>query len=202
MYTIYALIDPRDYTVHYVGQTTDVYKRFSDHVNGNSGNFIKTGWIAELRALNKMVIMETLEEVGSHEQALERETYWIKHFRALSEPLTNATHRAMIKKAKTIRLSARSGAEASPSLPSRQVSTPGLEKPEMPDLSGFLSRKDDYLLTKSQAELLITFYRNCGNINKSLEQIKNERGQGLGGRYTRHASYLLEQAGLKKKRGA
>jgi len=200
MYAIYALIDPRDYTVHYVGQTTDVYKRFSEHVNGNSGNFIKTGWIAELRTLNKMVIMETLEEVEDHERALQREGYWIKHFRVLSEPLANATHRAAIKKVKTVRLGARSGAEVAPSPLLIPVVTPDFEKPEVPDSSGFLSRKDDYLLTKLQAELLITFYMSCSNVNKSLEQIRDEKGRGLGGRYTRHASYLLEHAGLKKRR--
>jgi len=200
MYTIYALIDPRDYTVHYVGQTTDVYKRFSDHINGNGGNFIKTGWIAELRALNKMVIMETLEEVENHEHAIQREAYWIKHFRALSEPLANATHRAAMRKVKTLRSSVRRGVEVAPSLPSTQMTMLNVEKPDIPGLDGFLARENDYLLTRLQAGLLITFYSKCGNIGESLAQIRNNRGQGLGGRYFRHASYLLEQCGLKKKR--
>lgn len=64
----------------------------------------------------------------------------------------------------------------------------------------FLARGDDLLLSELQAELLKVFYRDCNNVNKSLEQIKNDRGQGLGGRYTRHASFILEQAGLKKRR--
>ncbi len=105
MYVIYALIDPRDNTVHYVGQTSDVYARFQQHINGN-GSLMKNAWIFELRAANKMVIMETLEEVETYQEAMEREAYWIKHFEMLREPLTNATHRAALKKIKREQLRA------------------------------------------------------------------------------------------------
>lgn len=64
----------------------------------------------------------------------------------------------------------------------------------------FQPRGDDLQLSEHQTELLLVHYRHCGNINKSLEQIRNDRGQGLGGRYYRHAAYLLEQHGLKKRR--
>jgi predicted GIY-YIG superfamily endonuclease len=98
MYTIYALIDPRDYTVHYIGQTSDVYKRFNQHISGNGGSLVKAAWIFELRALNKMVIMETLEEVETHDQAIEREAYWIRYFEALEEPIVNISHRGPLKR--------------------------------------------------------------------------------------------------------
>lgn len=97
MYVIYALIDPRDYTVHYIGQTSDVYKRFNDHIQGKGGSLVKTAWIFELRAVNRMVIMETLEEVETHEQALTREAYWIRYFEALKEPISNVSHRGPLK---------------------------------------------------------------------------------------------------------
>jgi predicted GIY-YIG superfamily endonuclease len=100
MYTIYALVDPRDYTVHYVGQTTDVYQRFNQHINGEGSSFTKNAWIFELRALNCMVIMETLEEVDTYQLSIEREAYWIKHFAMLKEPLFNVTHRAALKRVK------------------------------------------------------------------------------------------------------
>lgn len=100
MYVIYALIDPRDYSVHYVGQTTDVYQRFAQHLNANSSSFLKNAWIMELRALNRMVIMETLEEVSTYQLAVEREAYWIKHFEMLKEPLANVTHRASVRRVK------------------------------------------------------------------------------------------------------
>jgi predicted GIY-YIG superfamily endonuclease len=104
MYVIYALIDPRDNTVRYVGITEDVYKRFLDHLSGSSGNFAKNAWLFELRAANKMVIMETLEEVEGRQQALERETYWIKHFEMLKEPITNISQRSSPRKAKRTNL--------------------------------------------------------------------------------------------------
>lgn len=89
MYAVYALIDPRDNLVRYVGMTEDVYRRFSNHVNCSGGNYAKTAWIMELRELNKMVIMTTLEEVSERELALKREQYWINHFEMLGSPIMN-----------------------------------------------------------------------------------------------------------------
>ena len=179
MYVIYALIDPRDYTVHYVGQTTDAYRRFSDHINGNGGNFIKTGWIAELRTLNKMVIMETLEEVEDQEHALKREAYWIKHFRALSEPLANATHRATIKKARTIRMSA------------------SLHLAQDSSLDGaFIPGPRDGLVPTEKHDDLAYFYGKERDVKKALRSI------GVGNACFRHASFILESRGLKQARRA
>jgi predicted GIY-YIG superfamily endonuclease len=89
MYSIYSLVDPRDNTVRYVGMTNDVYRRFFDHINGSGGNYAKNAWIMELRALNKMVIMVTLEEVADRDLALGRERYWIQHFEMLGSPVMN-----------------------------------------------------------------------------------------------------------------
>jgi hypothetical protein len=93
MYFIYALIDPRYKAVRYVGQTRDVYKRFLKHINCSDSNFAKNAWLMELRSLNKMVIMETLEEVSNLEKALEREQYWIKHFQVTMHPVMNIQHK-------------------------------------------------------------------------------------------------------------
>jgi hypothetical protein len=64
----------------------------------------------------------------------------------------------------------------------------------------FVPREDDLLLSEVQGRLLEVWYQVNHNVEESLKQIRNERGQGLGSRYNRHASYLLEQAGLKKRR--
>jgi predicted GIY-YIG superfamily endonuclease len=89
VYVIYVLIDPRDNTVRYVGVTEDVSARFQQHINCAAANYAKNAWIHELRAANKMVIMQTLEEVEDRERALEREGYWITHFEMLREPVMN-----------------------------------------------------------------------------------------------------------------
>jgi predicted GIY-YIG superfamily endonuclease len=73
MYVIYALVDPRDNTVHYVGCTQNVYDRFIAHIQCSGNNYAKNAWIHELRTINKMVIMETLEEIEDRQQAEERE---------------------------------------------------------------------------------------------------------------------------------
>lgn len=104
MYVIYALVDPRDNTVHYIGITDDVYQRFMQHINCGSNNFAKNAWILGLRAANKMVIMETLEEVDTREQALIRETYWIKHFEMLKEPVMNVCQTTSPRQAKKTNL--------------------------------------------------------------------------------------------------
>jgi len=90
MYAIYALIDPRDNTVHYVGATDDVYRRFQEHINCCGRNFAKNAWILELRMANRMLVMKTLEEVESTEEAKVQEAYWIKHFEMLGESITNS----------------------------------------------------------------------------------------------------------------
>ncbi len=188
MYTIYALVDPRDYTVHYVGQTTDVYQRFTQHINGEGSSFVKNAWIFELRALNRMVIMETLEQVGNYQFSLEREAYWIKHFETLSEPLTNATHRLALKEIKKLQVQA-----------SRQIAiqaVAALEVKNRPDSSrdGYIPRGDDKFLPENLHDDLQYWYRKVGNVNDALAKmgITNSR-------YRRHAAYVLEQCGLKRR---
>lgn len=104
LYAIYALVDPRDNSVFYVGLTSDVYHRFVQHINCADTNFAKNARIMELRALNKMVIMETLEEVKGRTLAEEREGYWIKHFQMLREPVVNVSKTSSSRKAKKTNL--------------------------------------------------------------------------------------------------
>jgi predicted GIY-YIG superfamily endonuclease len=88
-YTVYALIDPRDYTTRYIGITDDVYARFAQHLRCDSENPEKDGWISELKAENAMLIMKTLETVQGVEHAREREKHWIHHYRFLGVHLYN-----------------------------------------------------------------------------------------------------------------
>jgi hypothetical protein len=66
----------------------------------------------------------------------------------------------------------------------------------------FQSKDDDLLLSGVQSGVLQLYYQECHNVNEALAQIRNEKGQGLGKRYARHASYILEQSGLKKVKRA
>lgn len=111
MYTIYALIDPRDNTVRYVGVTDNVYARFAQHMNCSGNNYPKNAWIHELRSMNMMLIMENLEQTEIREYAYEREQYWIQHFEMLHEPIVNISKTSSPRKSKKLNL--RSGRDIS-----------------------------------------------------------------------------------------
>lgn len=91
MYAVYALIDPRDDAVRYVGMTNDVYARFSQHVRCEGNNITKNMWITELRELNQMVIMRTIETVETLEEVRSREAYWIQQYLSQGSDLFNLT---------------------------------------------------------------------------------------------------------------
>lgn len=89
MYTVYALVDPRHDTIRYIGLTSDVYVRFSQHLQEKGINQAKQLWLNELKELQIMPIMRTLEVADSLERAREREAYWIQFYLKAGLPLTN-----------------------------------------------------------------------------------------------------------------
>lgn len=80
MYTIYALIDPRNDTTRYIGLTDNVYARFKQHVNGEDTNIHKVRWIRELKEQEQMLIMRRLEVTTTLSEARDREQYWIRKY--------------------------------------------------------------------------------------------------------------------------
>jgi hypothetical protein len=95
---IYALIDPRDDMVRYVGVTRDVYFRLSRHVKEAPKMDRKGAWISELGQLGlspELEILETVEleaieiDADIDVVALEREKYWIHEFLKSGAPLLN-----------------------------------------------------------------------------------------------------------------
>ncbi len=81
VYQIYALVDPRDKAVRYVGMSKDAQARLSGHLMGNYGNMHEGRWIRKLHENGLRPILEILETInaGSNSYALacEREIYWI-----------------------------------------------------------------------------------------------------------------------------
>lgn len=74
------------------------------------------------------------------------------------------------------------------------VDTSGANAEDVPNLGD-----GDYQLNDLQIRLFATYYEDCGSIAESLSRIKNDRGQGLGSRYSKHASWLVKTRGIKKK---
>jgi predicted GIY-YIG superfamily endonuclease len=60
-YIIYALIDPRDSSIRYIGITDNPDQRLKEHLRGRGGNPPKREWVYELRQLGLVPIMQPLE---------------------------------------------------------------------------------------------------------------------------------------------
>ncbi len=87
---VYALADPRDDSIRYVGYSSDPCKRFREHLRGKAdGNEEKEAWIAELRDAGTRPELVILEEVEDPRAVREREDRWILHHLHRGEPLTN-----------------------------------------------------------------------------------------------------------------
>jgi predicted GIY-YIG superfamily endonuclease len=74
-YTIYALIDPRDSSIRYIGITDNPDQRLKEHLRGRGGNPPKRNWVYELRQIGLVPIMQPLETGLSLPAALERESF-------------------------------------------------------------------------------------------------------------------------------
>jgi hypothetical protein len=61
---IYALVDPRDGTVRYVGFTTNMAARLVHHIEGKQPNKQMAAWRSELLALGAAPQMVLLEETS------------------------------------------------------------------------------------------------------------------------------------------
>lgn len=88
MSVIYALRDPRDGEVRYIGKCNILGKRLCAHRN-ERGDTRKCQWIAALGSIGLSPTIEALEAIDGDWQAAERR--WIAHYRALGADLCNHT---------------------------------------------------------------------------------------------------------------
>lgn len=85
---IYALVDPRDMTVRYIGKTVSPEDRLLAHLDATQNNGPLRRWILELSGLGRIPEMVTLEKCpGLAWEDAER--YWIAWFRSRSAELYN-----------------------------------------------------------------------------------------------------------------
>jgi hypothetical protein len=87
---IYALVDPRNNQVRYIGWTSkELEKRLSQHISEvNRFNTHKNNWIKNLFEYDLVPIIQIIEDT-IYERRTERESYWIKYYGR--ENLTNST---------------------------------------------------------------------------------------------------------------
>ncbi len=103
LYRIYAMIDPRDHAVRYVGVTSRKFKvrlanayaeyldapgRVAEHLRRKNGQPLLHEWACKLKRDGYTPIMKQVEIV-SRLQAFERETYWINYYASRGSNLLN-----------------------------------------------------------------------------------------------------------------
>lgn len=95
-YTIYALFDERNPdAVRYVGLSSDVVRRISEHLADARKNYKQTRkavWIRELLAVGLLPSWRALDIVETVEAAIAMERIRIMEFRQLGHAITNGTH--------------------------------------------------------------------------------------------------------------
>jgi len=92
-YYIYALIDPRDNLIHYVGMSNDAVTRFNWHLHGGFGNIRERDWLVNLQREGLSPILQILETIAVSKNVStvirDREQYWIQEMLRLGHPLLN-----------------------------------------------------------------------------------------------------------------
>lgn len=87
---IYALIDPRDNEIRYIGQSKYQATRYKQHVSSfDEENIAKQRWIDELKEAGLLPLYAVLEEDVEWSSRFKRENYWINHCLSLGDRLTN-----------------------------------------------------------------------------------------------------------------
>jgi hypothetical protein len=93
LYIIYALVDPRDESVRYIGITDNMPMRFKEHLREAGSITAKGGWLAEMQRYGIRPAVRILEEIQIEKTQRyiveERERYWIRAFEQSGTSLTN-----------------------------------------------------------------------------------------------------------------
>lgn len=86
---IYALIDPRNNEIRYIGKSNKPKYRYKAHLRCD-GDCFRDRWIKKLKSENLYPDLLILEECDYNVWE-EREIFWIKHYREIGKNLTNST---------------------------------------------------------------------------------------------------------------
>lgn len=87
---IYALVDPRDNQIRYIGKTDNPERRLAMHMR-DKDICHRTNWLKGLIAVGSKPAMTIIEEVAEGQSWEDRERHWIAHYRSLGCKLTNMT---------------------------------------------------------------------------------------------------------------
>jgi hypothetical protein len=88
---IYALVDPRDGRIRYVGKAKNIQERVKRHFKDRRTNQQRVAWFVELSVLGLTPEIKILESVQEGHSWLEAEVRWITEMRANGCELLNIT---------------------------------------------------------------------------------------------------------------
>lgn len=87
---IYALRDPVTHQMRYVGKTTNLKRRWHDHVHLRATDHsYRANWLRSLLAAGKRPKMMLLDTLSDHDDWELREQRWVRTLRAYDQPITN-----------------------------------------------------------------------------------------------------------------
>lgn len=86
-YAIYALVDPRDNAIRYIGMSKQPEFRLAQHTQRRYGSAYD--WIQELLQQNLRPILRIIEKIENEHAAEVREMYWIRFYAEQKSPLLN-----------------------------------------------------------------------------------------------------------------
>jgi hypothetical protein len=90
--TIYALIDPRDSAVRYIGATNNINRRLSDHLKDTPKyDHYNARWIRSLLSAGLEPKLRILEWVSPERDWAEQEKRWTAIYKADGASLTNGS---------------------------------------------------------------------------------------------------------------
>lgn len=85
---IYALRDPRDGSVRYVGKTDNLERRLKHHIATRREKNVRGAWLCELHAAGLSPVMVVLQEVSA-ERWQHAERRWIRRLAERAQGLLN-----------------------------------------------------------------------------------------------------------------
>jgi hypothetical protein len=79
-HSVYALLDPRDGTVRYIGASRNPARRLAEHCVGEQKNSAMRSWVQGLLTVGELPVMVILSRVSAREVAA-LEIHWIRRAR-------------------------------------------------------------------------------------------------------------------------
>src|SRR5665213_810766 len=90
-FLIYALCDPDDDSIQYIGQTCNIKTRYANHIRDGGKKVLAKRWVIKLKSKGKFPTIKIIESGLTVKSVDSREIYWIAFYRKINPKLKNMT---------------------------------------------------------------------------------------------------------------